>query len=306
MKTSTLKSLLVVLGSFLVMQHSFAVINTYIVLKGAQSFDQMWLVSIPICTNGFDNGWDGYKMIASSASVQLYAAEPAGNFQIDAIPDFNNTYLAFKPGVDTEYTMTFNNQSLEDQYQQLFLIDSVANKVIDIYTTGTQYTFTAEPSAVAVKRFKIVTSDPTPVVVVPVVDPVVVPVVDPIVVVVDPVLPVVDPVVVPVVDPVVVPVVTSNDKKDKKDKDSKSDDKDKKDHNKKIKIYNDNKTIVVENGSKQKGDLKLYNAKTGRMVKIHKFNADGKTLIATDVPKGTYIANGVTSNDNCSITLIIR
>ena len=304
MKTSTFKSLLVVLGSFLVMQQSVAVINTYIVVKGAQSFDQMWLVSIPTCTSGFDNGWDGYKMIASSASVQLYAAEAAGNFQIDAIPEFNNTYLAFKPGADTEYTLTFTNQTLEDQYQQLYLIDSVANTVTDIYTSGTQYTFTAAPSDVAVKRFKIVTSNPTPVVVVPVVvDPVVVPVVvDPVVVaVVDPVV-VVVPVVVPVVDPVVTPVVTVNDKKDKDAKDAK----DAKDKVKKIKIYSNNKTIVVENSSKQKGDLKLYNVKTGRIVKTHQFNAGGTTTISTDVPTGTYIANGTTTDDDLSITLIIR
>ncbi|MEI7503279.1 MAG: hypothetical protein WCG08_15955 [Paludibacter sp.] len=303
MKTSTFKSFLVVLGSFLVMQQSFAVINTYIVVKGAQSFDQMWLVSIPTCTSGFDNGWDGFKMIASSASVQLYAAEAAGNFQIDAIPDFNNTYIAFKPGADTEYTLTFTNQTLEDQYQQLYLIDSVANKIVNIYATGTQYTFTASPSDVAVKRFKIVTSDPTPVVVVvPVPDPIVV-VVDPVVPVVDPVVPPVVVVVPPVVVPPVVPVVTPNDKKDK---DSKSDDKDKKDHNKKLNIYSNNKTIVVENISKQKGDLKLYNVKTGRMVKIHQFKANGTTSIATDVPTGTYVANGATLEDNFSTTLIIR
>lgn len=297
MKTSTFKTLLVALSSILFAQQSYADAGIYITVKGAQSFDQMWIFSNPLCTRDFDNGWDGYKMIASNASVQLYAAETGGNFQVDAVPDFNNTYLAFKASIDTEYTLSFEYQELELYYQQLYLIDSVANKVINIYTAGTQYTFTATNSDVAIKRFKIVTSNPTPVVVTPVVvDPVVVVpvVVDP--VVVDPVVvvtPVVDPV---VVDPVVVPVETTKDKKDK-NKDNKV---------KKIKIRNNNKTIVVENNSKLKGDLTLYNAKTGKTIKSHKFNADGTTYITTDLKAGTYIVKGATTTDETSLTIIIQ
>lgn len=320
MKTSTFNTLLVALSSLLFIQQGYADAGAYITVKGAQSFDQMWIFSNANCTRGFDNGWDGYKMIASPVPVQLYAAEAAGNFQVDAVPDFNNTYLAFKAGADTVYTLTFIYQELELYYQHLYLIDSVANKVVDIYTAGTQYTFTASNTTLAIKRFKIVTINPTAVVEPVIVEPVIVEpvVVEPVVVepvVVKPEV-VVDTVVVPevvvpddvvvepvVVEPVVVvdPVVVepTKDKKDKKNKDENE-------KNKKIKIYSNNKTIVVENSTKQKGQLTVYNAKTGKMVKSHKFNADGVTYVSTDLKKGTYIANATTAKIETSITLIIR
>ena len=355
MKTSTFKSTLVVLASILFIPQNYAYVNTYITVKGAQSSDQMWVFSIPTCTRSFDNGWDGYKMIASSASVQLYAAEATGNFQVDAVPTLNNTVIAFKAGIDREYTLTFTNQTLSLQYTQLYLIDSVANKVVDIYLSGTEYAFTAEATETAVKRFKLVTTNPNPVVevvpvvvpvaepvVVPVPEPVVVPVVEPVAVVVpvaepvvvpvvvpEPVVvPVVEPVavvvpvvvpvpepvvvpevvpvVVPVVEPIIVPVVVpvvdpiAIDDKNKKDK------KDKKDKIKNIEIFSSNKTIVVENKSKQAGNLKVYNARTGRSVKTQRFNANGVTRIPLNVPAGTYIAKAATANEEISITLIIQ
>ena len=42
----------------------------------------------------------------------------------------------------------------------LYLIDSVSNKVVDIYATGTKYSFTAQPTLAPIRRFKIVTSKP--------------------------------------------------------------------------------------------------------------------------------------------------
>ena len=270
MKTSTFKTLLVALSSILFVQLSYADAGIYITAKGTQSFDQMWIFSNANCTRGFDNGWDGYKMIASSASVQLYAAEASGNFQVDAVPDFNNTYLAFKAGADTEYTLTFTYQELELYYQQLYLIDSVANKIVNIYTAGTQYVFTAGPTDVAVKRFKIVTYNPTPVVVVPPV------VIVPPIVVVPPV--VVEP---PVVVPPVAPVEM-------------------------IKIYTNKKIIVIDNATKQKGSLTVCDARTGKTVKTATFNAIGITNISTTLKAGTYVAKATTASYKVTKTIIIQ
>lgn len=296
MKTNYIKQLLVTATLFTCMLQGFSQISgTRIDVQGAYFSDQMWVFSVPTCTRYFDNGWDGYKMLGTSQAPQIYAVEPDGNYQVDAVPNFNDTYISFIAGVDTSYTLTFTNQDLALGYQTLYLIDSVANKTVDIFTTGTQYSFTAS-NLTPIKRFKIVTTLPVVVVPTPVVTP------DP-VVTVTPVTP--TPVVTPTPtpDPVVVPVtpptVNTDSKKPKEDKD----DKDKKD--KKLKIYNSNKIIIVENPGK-KGKMKICNATTGKTLKNVEFNENAKTTIIADVPSGTYILNGTTNTESVSTVVMIR
>ena len=278
MKTSTLKSLIVTLAIILSSSLTFAqnMVDTRIDVKGSRYTDQMWIFAVSTCTRDFDNGWDAYKMFGSVVTPQLFAWEANGNFQIDAVPDFNNTYLGFKAGEDSVYTFTFNHEYVDQMYKQLYLIDSVANKTVDIFASGTQYTFTVQKTDVPVKRFKIVTSLPTPpVVVAPTPDPVVV------------VAP--DTVAAPT-DPVVSPV----DNKGKKDK------------VKNIKIHNAGNTIVIENAGKEKGMLKLYNAVTGKLVKTVSFNATAVTRIPTELKSGSYVVYANTSTEDVTTTVVIR
>ena len=163
MKTTNFKSMLVTLAVLLFTLQGFSITyyaGTRIDLTGATSSDQLWIFGVPGTTRGFDNGWDGYKMTGTVAT-QIYAVEASGNFQVDAVPDMNNTYIAFQAGADTEYTMTFVNQALSPTYTSLYLVDSVANKTINIYTTGTTYTFTAT-NTTPIKRFKLIASNVVP------------------------------------------------------------------------------------------------------------------------------------------------
>ncbi|HEY6914356.1 MAG TPA: hypothetical protein VI413_06750 [Paludibacter sp.] len=277
MKTSTLKSLIVTLAIILSSSQAFAqnMVDTRIDVKGSRYTDQMWVFAVSTCTRDFDNGWDAYKMFGSVVTPQLFAWEANGNFQIDAVPDFNNTYLGFRAGEDSVYTFTFNHEYVDQMYTQLYLIDSVANKTVNIFASGTQYTFTVQKTDMPVKRFKIVTSLPTPPVVVAPTDPVVV------------VTP--DTVVAPT-EPVVTPV----DNKGKKDK------------VKKIKVYNVDKTLVVDNTGKEKGMLKLYNAVTGKLVKTVSFNATAVTRIPTELKSGSYVVYANTSTEDVTTTVVIR
>jgi len=134
--------------------------GTRIDVQGSRFSDQMWLFSVASCTYYFDNGWDGFKMFGTSLAPQIFAWEPDGYYQVASIPDVNNTYLGFSAGIDSFYTFTFIHQKLDARYKKLYLIDSVAKKVVDIYSTGTKYSFTCQTTAQPVKRFKIVTSDP--------------------------------------------------------------------------------------------------------------------------------------------------
>ena len=296
-------------------------------VKGTRFADQMWVFADLYSTRGFDNGYDGYKMFGTnSLAPQIFGMEAEGNFQVDAVPDLNNTYIAFKAGEDKQYTLTFTSQNLGNYYQQVLLVDSVANKTIDIFNTGVTYTFAVEPTAAPVRRFKIITVLPAPpVVVVPPtpVDTVVVPPVvvvppapvDTVVIVVPPVVVVppapVDTVVVPVIPPVVVvppvpvvstpPVVVPKDKKDKKDNKDCNETNDKK-----LKIKCSKRTITIDNPGKGKGKIKVYNALTGKIIHDMQFSADGQTIIQSNAPSGTYVIEGNNTTENVSVRVIIQ
>jgi hypothetical protein len=118
--------------------------------------DRMWIFSDPTCTRNFDNGWDGSKMKGLSLNPQLYAVEPDGIYQIDAVSNIDNTELAFQAGTDINYTITVTNQNIMSKYAGLYLVDLVENKTIDISQSGAQYKFVAVSTALPVNRFKIV------------------------------------------------------------------------------------------------------------------------------------------------------
>ncbi|MEI7501793.1 MAG: T9SS type A sorting domain-containing protein [Paludibacter sp.] len=130
---------------------------TTIELKGNNSEDKLWLIADPNCTRDFDNGWDGFKIVGTSLSPQIYAMEKDGNYQVNALDDINDTDLGFQAGTDSEYTLNFTQQNLETKYAGVYLVDLLENKTIDITQTGSTYTFTANSTPTAEKRFKIVT-----------------------------------------------------------------------------------------------------------------------------------------------------
>lgn len=129
-------------------------IYSAIEIAGARYTDKMWLFTNPNCSHGFDNGWDGSKIMGSTLAPQIWAAEPSGNYQVNTVEDANNTTIAFKPGEDTKYTMTITNSNIDGTYPCLYLLDMVTNASIDITQSGTKYTFTTS-TADPVNRFKI-------------------------------------------------------------------------------------------------------------------------------------------------------
>jgi len=132
-------------------------VYTKIDIQGSRFADRMWIFSDSSCTPFFDNGWDGYKLKGSFLTPQLYSMGIDGDYQVNAVADMNNTQLGFQAGEDSEYTLTFTNENLLTLYSAVFLVDFVANKTIDITTSGTTYSFVSEPTPTTVKRFKIFT-----------------------------------------------------------------------------------------------------------------------------------------------------
>jgi len=134
---------------------------TRIDVSGSRFSDRMWIFTNPACTRGFDNGWDGYKFLGSALTPQLFAMESVGDLQIDAVEDINETYLGFKAGEDSKYTLSFTHENMGARYTSLFLQDLQDNTVVDITQSGTNYTFMSQSTTDPVKRFKIVSSPGT-------------------------------------------------------------------------------------------------------------------------------------------------
>jgi Predicted solute binding protein len=286
MKTSTLKS---ALAAFTLMFLSTQInaqdlVGTRIDVQGSRYSDQMWMFSVPTCTRDYDNGWDGYKMFGTSTAIpQIFAVEASGNYQIDAIPTFNDTYISFKAGEDSVYTLTFTNQLVETIYSHLYLVDSVANKTIDIFNSGTTYTFNVKPTAQPVKRFKIVSVLPTAVT-----PPATTTTTDPIVTTTDPTTTTTTPPTTTVDTTVVAPTDTKKGKE------------------KSIKIKSSKKDLVITNNKKEKGWVKVYNATTGKMMKSYDLNTNTTSTITTDLPTGTYIVNATTTTTSVNETVLIN
>jgi hypothetical protein len=213
-----------------------------IALKGKQYGDRVWLIDEPGTTHGFDNGWDGYKLFGAVGTPKLFAMEKDANYQISTADDFNNTYLGFQAGVDMEDTLTFKSENVATRYSGIYLVDLVENKVIDIATSGTQYTFKTEATPSPVKRFKIVTQpiDENPV-----------------------------------------------------------------DSTPRLKVFNDNNIVFVDNSSSQEGELYFYDI-MGRYLKKEPFGPNGISAFPLFSPAGVYIVKTVTSTEEVSKKIIIK
>ena len=130
---------------------------TRIDVKSGIYSDCMWIFSDSTCKRTFDNGWDGNKILSTAQNPQIFAIEPDGNYQIDAVPDFNETYLGFLAGQETEYKLSFTHQNIESKYANIYLVDLAENKTVNITENGSEYSFTAYSTPKPTTRFKIIT-----------------------------------------------------------------------------------------------------------------------------------------------------
>ncbi len=129
--------------------------STMIDLKGDKFSDRMWLFEMDNCTSGFDNGFDGPKMLANADVAQLYGIGTDDNYQINVLNDINNAYIGIQKGTESNFKLIFKHTNFDQKYQSLYLFDMVDNKTVDITASGSEYSFTSNVSDPA-KRFKII------------------------------------------------------------------------------------------------------------------------------------------------------
>lgn len=134
-------------------KHSYMTIG----LSGKTSSDVMFMFETPNTTDGFDNGYDGYKLGADRlSSAILFADTKDGKLQVSTTPSIVGQVISFRSNGDGEYRLTLIPSNLQ-HYGNLQLLDLAENKYIPLLSSDTTvYNFTAAGSNKIERRFMIV------------------------------------------------------------------------------------------------------------------------------------------------------
>ena len=128
---------------------------------GEQSADRVWIFTKEGTTYGFDNGWDGRKMLESGIA-QLYVADDADNdqFQVATVPGVDNVTLGFVADANGKYTIEF---ALSDHWQseEIYLHDLATGTQTRVVNGGS-YSFEAKKGDSGL-RFRLSSSGNIPV-----------------------------------------------------------------------------------------------------------------------------------------------
>jgi uncharacterized coiled-coil protein SlyX len=120
--------------------------------------DVMWLFSKEGSTRDYDNGWDGRKLAGDAGTARIQAVEGNSTFQIDVVPDINNTIISARAGRnDTQYKLKIVNENMLSEYNSIYLLDLKTNQLVDISQSETEYMFTMTNTS-SEPRFKVLTS----------------------------------------------------------------------------------------------------------------------------------------------------
>lgn len=121
--------------------------------------DRLWIFSEDNCTPGFDNGWDGFKMLDQEKNAQIFVSSQGENYQVASTNDFNGTYLGFSAdGDETNYTLRILNKNISLKYKTLYLLDLKTNKVEDITKSEKEIIYHFEASNTSPEnRFLLIT-----------------------------------------------------------------------------------------------------------------------------------------------------
>ena len=109
--------------------------------------DRMYVIQHEAGTAGYDNGYDARNM-AVNGQVAIYTHEVEGQMEISVSDKIDSTYIGFRAGSDSEYTLRMTSVVGEEMYLK-DLVDNILIPVVD----GQDYTFSATPNSVNDTRF---------------------------------------------------------------------------------------------------------------------------------------------------------
>lgn len=115
-----------------------------LLVRGKRYDDKLVLLEREDFTRGYDSGWDGDKWDGGPIPPTIWAVNEFGGADaVSAIPEYEGTVIGFRAGEDSEYTIHFDYDGMEDA---LYLLDTDTQ----IYTRvlkGNSYTFTCTDKA---------------------------------------------------------------------------------------------------------------------------------------------------------------
>ena len=123
-------------------------------IKGERYSDQVYIFRNADCTAGYDNGWDGRKILGAAAALQLFVESEGERYAVSTQPELAGTRLAFFKGEDETYTMEFEY----DGNEPLYLYDSNTDRYTPVLT-GNTYFFRSETTKLE-HRFLLTDSRP--------------------------------------------------------------------------------------------------------------------------------------------------
>jgi len=125
----------------------------------ADSFtvDRMWIFNEPNCTRSFDNGWDGPKILAGEGVPALFSEENDDIYQVNSVEDMSDTNIGFQGEDNKVYSLEIHSENLQQRYASIYLYDKMAEKITEISSDSTVYTFTNNSGTGTQQRFKIIT-----------------------------------------------------------------------------------------------------------------------------------------------------
>lgn len=120
--------------------------------------DRMWLYTNENTTYDFNNGYDGEKMFGARSLSQLYVNRGGKNYQVNSVPNINDTRIMFKPEAGVgKYTLIFNHEHTDEVYGNMYLVDMYTSQITDISADDSEYSFTSTDEGMATNRFMIIT-----------------------------------------------------------------------------------------------------------------------------------------------------
>ena len=111
--------------------------------RGKRYDDRLIILERPDFTRGYDSGWDGEQWGGNAAAPMSYVVAETRYDAVSAIPDFEGTVIGFRAGEDSEYTILFDYDGMEDA---LYLLDT-ETKIYTRVLKGNSYTFACPDKA---------------------------------------------------------------------------------------------------------------------------------------------------------------
>lgn len=130
----------------------------YIVLDviGEGSADRVWLFEESSTTRGYDNGWDGHKMLEGDL-IQVFATDADQNkYQVTTVPQLDNITLGIAARENESYTISVSTAA-DVENRRLYLHDTFTGRGY-LLKNGAEFVIPGTRSANQ-NRFKITASN---------------------------------------------------------------------------------------------------------------------------------------------------